>query len=332
MNNYRNNQNNQSNQTDSKGSLGGTSGNAAVGRTKPFNPLAKKFGHHVHKKTKQESKSDLKKSIRDTERSLKVRYVVMITGEHFWLNCLKLQRNLSATQEQELQRRAKALRLKLQAKEQEEADTVFHEKYKYIRFVETKKIHRKIAQAKKQISTPSNSEIEGTDALAALQMYELYLLYVTHFPCDVKYISLFPAEPLSKDSKTALLQEKILQIVKQAHVDGLFERPGYVIRMKSIEASGVDRDSPNQNDDESSGEQESNTNLGTDMTVKAHDGLELAHTTQGRISKKGVSGKMSSNNNRDVETSKPKTKQEKRYHKETKQTKKEEETDDFFMD
>ncbi|KAH6562207.1 hypothetical protein BASA50_011169 [Batrachochytrium salamandrivorans] len=312
MNNYRNNQNNQSNQTDSKGSLGGTSGNAAVGRTKPFNPLAKKFGHHVHKKTKQESKSDLKKSIRDTERSLK--------------------RNLSATQEQELQRRAKALRLKLQAKEQEEADTVFHEKYKYIRFVETKKIHRKIAQAKKQISTPSNSEIEGTDALAALQMYELYLLYVTHFPCDVKYISLFPAEPLSKDSKTALLQEKILQIVKQAHVDGLFERPGYVIRMKSIEASGVDRDSPNQNDDESSGEQESNTNLGTDMTVKAHDGLELAHTTQGRISKKGVSGKMSSNNNRDVETSKPKTKQEKRYHKETKQTKKEEETDDFFMD
>ncbi|KAH6582590.1 hypothetical protein BASA60_001835 [Batrachochytrium salamandrivorans] len=228
-----------------------------------------------------------------------------------------LQRNLSATQEQELQRRAR-LALKLQAKEQEEADTVFHEKYKYIR--------------RRSRYQHQQSEIEGTDALAALQMYELYLLYVTHFPCDVKYISLFPAEPLSKDSKTALLQEKILQIVKQAHVDGLFERPGYVIRMKSIEASGVDRDSPNQNDDESSGEQESNTNLGTDMTVKAHDGLELAHTTQGRISKKGVSGKMSSNNNRDVETSKPKTKQEKRYHKETKQTKKEEETDDFFMD
>lgn len=81
-----------------------------------LNPIAKKYGHHVHKKTADtESKSSLKKRLRDTQRILK--------------------RDLPATKRQELERRLEALTAQVGSMDQNSKENELQEKYKYVRFV-----------------------------------------------------------------------------------------------------------------------------------------------------------------------------------------------------
>ena len=85
------------------------------------------------------------------------------------------------------------------------------EKYQYVRFVEKKKITRKIRQARALLVELSTSG-KGTDeAQASLNSLLDDMEYVQRFPLDEKYIALFPATPLSEESvvKQAEIKSKI---------------------------------------------------------------------------------------------------------------------------
>lgn len=86
------------------------------------NPLARKYGHHLRKpKTEEEEEEEsltvIRKKLRDTERQL------------------RKATDMPATTQQDLRRRVKALKLKIERKVRDEKEKKLQEKYKYVRFI-----------------------------------------------------------------------------------------------------------------------------------------------------------------------------------------------------
>ncbi|KAI8922950.1 hypothetical protein BC831DRAFT_56289 [Entophlyctis helioformis] len=103
-------------------------------------------------------------------------------------------------------------------------------------------------------SAGSNDEDGQGDAESlkeALGSLKLRLAYITHYPRDLKYIALFPKEPLAETSPSALMQAQIFEKLRSAMDKGLTERPGFVLRMHNMDAT-LNADS----DDDGQGAQE----------------------------------------------------------------------------
>ena len=128
------------------------------------NPLAKKYGHHAHKK-KSSNKSEIKKKLRDAQRLLK--------------------KDLNATVRLDTSRKIQALQDTLEQLDQQAKEEKLAQKYKYVKFVELTKVNRKLKQG---IEEP----------------YKLYQLYIEYYPKDAKYIALFPKTDEPSGSKEIL--------------------------------------------------------------------------------------------------------------------------------
>lgn len=92
--------------------------------------------------------------------------------------------------------------------------------------VETKKINRKITQLNKIIAEMGHSE----EREAEMDALQLNLLYTTHFPRDIKYVSLYPKD----DSETSSeMRTKILELIKKAKKSGEIEKEGFALRFNA---------------------------------------------------------------------------------------------------
>ncbi|KAJ3011529.1 hypothetical protein HKX48_006789 [Thoreauomyces humboldtii] len=218
-----------------------------------LNPLAKKYGHHLRTSNStapdgrdsqtaashgaaEETSARLRKSIRDAERTLR-------------------RPNLSATQQTELERRIKALRIKLDAKLGRDKEEALRTKYKYIRFVEEKKCVRRVLQFQTQIkqassSTSSSDADADAELRSELARWEGNLAYVRHFPVDIKYISLFPVENDGKETVdaariTAARREAIWNAIRDRSESGNVG----TLREKDIFGSTTTEDDDDEEED-----------------------------------------------------------------------------------
>ncbi|KNC97958.1 uncharacterized protein SPPG_06946 [Spizellomyces punctatus DAOM BR117] len=170
------------------------------------NPLARKYGHHLTPKT-SESLSTLRKQVRDAQRLLK-------------------RDSLPATQQQELQRKVKALKIQIEDRMRSSREEKLWAKYKYIRFVEQKKCTRKLKALRTQLST------QDTKDPTALHEAETNLAYTIHYPADLKYISLFPKEGM-QDPVTDARRKRIWEVVSGRVRNGGFGK-GEVLRGRDV--------------------------------------------------------------------------------------------------
>ncbi|TPX71435.1 hypothetical protein SpCBS45565_g01010 [Spizellomyces sp. 'palustris'] len=175
------------------------------------NPLARKYGHHLTPKT-SESLSTLRKHIRDAQRLLK-------------------RDSLPATQQQELERKIKALKIQIEERARASREEKLWSKYKYIRFVEQKKCTRKLKALRTQLST------QDTKDTTALHEAETNLAYTLHYPVDLKYISLFPKEGM-QDPVTDARRKKIWEVVSGRVRNEGFGK-GEVLRARDVFGGSV---------------------------------------------------------------------------------------------
>ncbi|KAI9204081.1 uncharacterized protein BJ171DRAFT_507591 [Polychytrium aggregatum] len=162
--------------------------------SKPTNTNAKSADAKKYKKIvkgpQQESHSSaaVRKRIRDTERLLK-------------------RPNLAADVRVELERRLQSLKFEVSENTQEQKEKTLYEKYKYLRFVEQKKVSRKLRQAEKLVADSTEPD---EALLRQLHYYKVLMNYIQHYPRDMKYIALFPknepdesTDPSELDAETA---------------------------------------------------------------------------------------------------------------------------------
>jgi Fe2+ transport system protein B len=130
------------------------------------NPLKFKYGHHVHQAAKKEN---LKKELRDTSRLL--------------------QKTTDPSKKISLERKLEGIEQKIASQKERKVVEELQEKYKYIKFVEMKKVQRKL---KKDSSWTNRAD------------------YINFYPIDQKYYSLFPAQDAEvSNQKRDVIQAKI---------------------------------------------------------------------------------------------------------------------------
>ena len=154
----------------------------------------KQVSHPKGPKDKKREDSDpspaiIKKRLRDTMRTLK-------------------RPNLSAIVKTDLERRVKALELELQQLEKNSEAQKLKQKYKYVKFVERKKLERKMHQLEHSLSTQNDSKeadqkgqpMNPEKIQQEIQDIKSKLMYIDHYPKDLKYISLMVTETMSQDA------------------------------------------------------------------------------------------------------------------------------------
>ncbi|KAJ1724408.1 18S rRNA maturation protein [Coemansia erecta] len=124
------------------------------------------------------------------------------------LNSRKL---LPSTKRTELERRVKALTVLQQQLTNTEVDKANATRYHGVKFVERKKVLRKLENIEK-------SETDADEALKAELLIDLN--YTTYYPDEVKYISLFPANPENTSEQTRSRQREIREAIRAAMASG----------------------------------------------------------------------------------------------------------------
>eukprot|EP00007_Cunea_sp_BSH-02190019_P002642 CAMPEP_0174241368 /NCGR_PEP_ID=MMETSP0417-20130205/23093_1 /TAXON_ID=242541 /ORGANISM="Mayorella sp, Strain BSH-02190019" /LENGTH=217 /DNA_ID=CAMNT_0015320595 /DNA_START=20 /DNA_END=673 /DNA_ORIENTATION=- len=87
---------------------------------------------------------------------------------------------------------------------QSERERKFQTKYRMVRFFEKKKATRRAKQAARKLKALEESKASSSELKAArktLLERQGDVLYVTHFPRDRPYVSLFPAEDTAESQK-----------------------------------------------------------------------------------------------------------------------------------
>ncbi|RKO90081.1 hypothetical protein BDK51DRAFT_40170, partial [Blyttiomyces helicus] len=207
------------------------------------NPLARKYGHHVNRSTQEEGSAAVKKKIRDTERLLKnvggLAWGSRGGASGGWsVRLLKLtfffsQEHLPATVKVDLQRRLKALKLALERKQRSTVEEKLALKYKYVRFVEKKKVTRKITQLERALTLPDPPATTAAD----LSEQRARLLYTTHFPRDMAYIALFAGDDgstVETDSDVGRKREAIIAFMRKAIESGAAGRSTFAVRAADV--------------------------------------------------------------------------------------------------
>ena len=98
------------------------------------------------------------------------------------------------------------------------------EKYKYVRFVEMKKVTKKIRHLRDELVKAVSQKLDTADLEKQLAEAQDNMVYVQRFPLDEKYISLFPSTPLTEEAITRQqeLKDKIKN--RKANRDALEAR------------------------------------------------------------------------------------------------------------
>ncbi|KAJ2372346.1 18S rRNA maturation protein, partial [Coemansia sp. RSA 2603] len=118
---------------------------------------------------------------------------------------------LPSTKRTELERRIKALNVLQQQLTNTEVDKANAKRYHGVKFVERKKVLRKLENIEKNET--------GTDEALKLELL-IDLNYTTYYPDEVKYISLFPANPENTSEQTKSRQREIREAIRSAMASG----------------------------------------------------------------------------------------------------------------
>ncbi|KAK9723051.1 18S rRNA maturation protein [Basidiobolus ranarum] len=130
---------------------------------------------YIPKKPENESASQLKKKLRDTQRLLK-------------------KDKLGADVRVNAERKLKAIQLQLDELQLTEKEKKLTTKYRMIKFFERQKVTRKIKQCEKKLSEEDLKTKERKAIEKELKEHQVNLNYILHYPRLDKYISLFPKE------------------------------------------------------------------------------------------------------------------------------------------
>ncbi|KAI8324484.1 hypothetical protein GQ54DRAFT_245049, partial [Martensiomyces pterosporus] len=123
---------------------------------------------------------------------------------------------MPSTKRVELERRVKMLNVLMSQMTSSQADRKNAKRYHGIKFVERKKVLRKLAQAEKE-SKGGDEEDEGEERMMELLVD---LNYTTYYPDEFKYISLYPADPSKTAQVTKEKQRKIRESIRAAMEKG----------------------------------------------------------------------------------------------------------------
>ncbi|KAJ1798218.1 18S rRNA maturation protein, partial [Coemansia sp. RSA 2399] len=124
---------------------------------------------------------------------------------------LKKNTNLPSTKKVEFERRVKALEILRGQLKGERSTKANASRYHGVKFFERKKVLRKLLQAEKQQQKEETSEIGQ-----AVQELLVNLNYTTYYPDEIKYISLYPADPSKTPPNVLEKQSKIKQAIQVA--------------------------------------------------------------------------------------------------------------------
>ncbi|KAJ2557312.1 18S rRNA maturation protein [Coemansia sp. RSA 1933] len=120
---------------------------------------------------------------------------------------------LPSTKRVEFERRVKALEIQKEKLNDVRSTKANASRYHGIKFFERKKVLRKLAQAEKKQKSEESSE---TDEL--IQDLLVNLNYTTYYPDEVKYISLYPADP-SKTPPEVLEKQSMIRSAIRVAID-----------------------------------------------------------------------------------------------------------------
>lgn len=167
--------------------------------------------------------SNIKKSIRDTERLLRSKGA-----------------SLPATVVQEQERKLKALQVALRHGQKPAVVPAKHfaQRYKEVRFIEGKKAVRRLLKAQKTGDAAAEAEAVKD------------CLYVQFFPEDVRYISLFPTEP-TIDSEQLARRAEFRDAIALEHAPEEIKLPGFchVAAGHTSSGKGHQKTSDHEDDD-----------------------------------------------------------------------------------
>ncbi|KAJ2704706.1 18S rRNA maturation protein [Coemansia sp. IMI 203386] len=121
---------------------------------------------------------------------------------------------MPSTKRLELERRLKALTLRQTQLSSSKVDKTNASRYHGVKFIERKKILRRLAQIDKK---PEEQQVEFEQEKKNLLVD---LNYTSYYPDQVKYISLFPAEPEKTSKETKERQGVIREAIREAMEKG----------------------------------------------------------------------------------------------------------------
>ena len=101
---------------------------------------------------------------------------------------------------------------KLEWTERKQVSKKNADKYHYVRFVEKKKLTRKLRHIRDELVKAVSNKEETAELEKQLALVQDDMMYVQRFPLDEKYISLFPTSPLSEEALK--LQQEIKDKIK----------------------------------------------------------------------------------------------------------------------
>ncbi|RCI05057.1 18S rRNA maturation protein, partial [Rhizopus stolonifer] len=118
----------------------------------------------------------------------------------------------------ESKRRLRALEYELGEKTIDEQERTNASKYHKIKHFERKKAERKVKQAKKDLRE-NTDETKAPALQAKVDEAEIKLLYTTHFPKTLHYVSLYPTNNQNDETSDAR-RERVLKDIKESLLNG----------------------------------------------------------------------------------------------------------------
>ena len=152
------------------------------------------------KRTKTRTKS-LKKQIHDTQRLL---FKNILCEEGSRAQQFKLEQLKKSYSEEKRTKNNNNKRVK---------------RYKGIKFFDSRKVLKKLGS----LENTNSDKAENSDGLEELALYKRYLNYITYYPADKKYISLFPnserLDPNAQEQLDVLLREANSMVEQGLYAD-----------------------------------------------------------------------------------------------------------------
>ncbi|KAJ2812081.1 18S rRNA maturation protein [Coemansia furcata] len=144
---------------------------------------------------------------------------------------------LSSTKRQEVERRVKALGILQGQLSGAKVDKANATRYSGVKFIERKKVIRKLEKLEKAGRQQSPSDDEEPPAKAeALNELLISLNYTTYYPDQIKYISLFPSDPTRTSDETRAKQQQIRESIKLAMESGSLPKDPRLMSLEDAKA------------------------------------------------------------------------------------------------
>ncbi|KAJ2065439.1 18S rRNA maturation protein [Coemansia sp. S146] len=144
---------------------------------------------------------------------------------------------LASTKRQEVERRVKALGILQDQLTGAKVDKANASRYSGVKFIERKKVIRKLEKLEKAGRQQSSSGDEAKPAKTeALNELLISLNYTTYYPDQIKYISLFPADPTRTSDETRAKQQQIRESIRLAMESGSLPKDPRLVSLEDTKA------------------------------------------------------------------------------------------------